>query len=258
MMNMMNLESMATFALSQSGAGAGGISAESLQELILSGGYLMIPLALCSMLALAFSIERWLGLRSSALGSKRLAREIIETARDQGAHAALAVCEQNRSTPLARIVGSGLERMDTDFAEREKVVEDAAHGEIQKLSRNLRPLFLVWLIAPLLGLLGTVWGMIKAFSGIAVEAGIGKPEVLADGIYHALTTTAAGLTVAIPAIVAYWYLQGRIEGFAARIETVHRDVENAVRPRAPKPLSATPANAESVHTSPAAARSAGS
>lgn len=208
---------------------------ESLQELIIErGGVLMIPIALCSLVALAFALERWLSLRTPALGSKRLGDEIVEAARDGGPTAALAVCEQNRAKPLARTIAAGLARADADFSEREKVVEDAAHAEIQKLSRNLRPLFLVWLIAPLLGLLGTVWGMIKAFGNIAVEDGLGKPELLADGIYGALTTTAGGLGVAIPAIVAYWYLQGRIEAFAARVETTYREVETATRPRAPR------------------------
>jgi len=224
---------------------AEGLTAESLQDLILRGGPLMVPIALCSFLALAFALERAIGLRDSHLGTKRLGREIIDTARDSGAHAALSVCEQNRSKPLARIVASGLDRMESDFTEREKVVEDAAHGEVRQMSRNLRPLFLVWLIAPLLGLLGTVWGMIEAFSNIAMEDGIGKPEMLAGGIYRALTTTAAGLVVAIPAICAYWYLQGRIERFASRAETVHREVENAIRPRLPRPVPAVTSEAAS-------------
>ena len=206
-----------------------GMTAESLQDLILRGGPLMIPLGLCSLVALAFSIERWLGLRSGNLGSKRLGKEIVEAAEQHGAAAALKVCTDNASKPLARVVGSSLERMDTDFAEREKVVEDAAYAEVRAMSRNLRPLFLVWLIAPLLGLLGTVWGMIEAFGSIAGEGGIGKPELLAGGIYRALTTTAVGLVVAIPAICAYWFLQGQIEKFAARAETTHRDAENALR-----------------------------
>lgn len=221
----------------------------SLQELIIErGGVLMIPIALCSLVAMAFAIERWLALRSAALGSGRLGREIVEAARDRGAHAALDVCEQHRSKPLARTIAAGLARIDADFSEREKVVEDAAHAEIQRMGRNLRPLFLVWLIAPLLGLLGTVWGMIKAFGNIAVESGIGKPELLADGIYGALTTTAGGLAVAIPAIVAYWYLQGRIEAFAARVESTYREVETATRPRAPRPVSAPAAPAAAAHT----------
>ncbi len=209
---------------------------ETLQELILRGGPLMVPIALCSLVALAFSIERWIGLRTSNLGSKRLGKEIVEAAREQGAHAALDICEQKRDKPLARVLAAGLERAGADFSEREKVVEDAAHFEVTGLARNLRPLFLVWLVAPLLGLLGTVWGMIEAFGDIAGEGGLGRPEVLAGGIYRALTTTAAGLVVAIPAICAYWYLQGRIEAFATRAESVYRDVENAVRPKAPRPV----------------------
>jgi biopolymer transport protein ExbB len=232
-----------------------GATAESLQDLILRGGPLMVPIGLCSLVALAFAIERGIALRAGPLGSKRLGREIIEAARDRGAHAALDVCEGHRGKPLARIVAAGLGRIDTDFAEREKVVEDVAHAEVRALSRNLRPLFLVWLVAPLLGLLGTVWGMIEAFSNIAMEEGLGKPELLAAGIYRALTTTAAGLVVAIPAICAYWYLQGRIERFASRAEVVHRDVEEAIRPRAPRPVAPT-AETGSAGAAPAAAPAA--
>lgn len=216
---------MGTLAILQ----GSGMTAESLQDLILRGGPLMIPLALCSLVALAFSIERWMGLQSGKLGSKRLGKEIAEAAQSDGAMAALKVCNDNGTKPLARVVGAALERMDTEFSEREKVVEDAAYAEVRAMGRNLRPLFLVWLIAPLLGLLGTVWGMIEAFGSIAGEGGIGKPELLAGGIYRALTTTAVGLVVAIPAICAYWFLQGQIEKFAARAETTHRDVENAIR-----------------------------
>ena len=161
--------------------------ADSLFNLIERGGILMIPIGLCSLVAFAFAFERWIGLRSGALGSKKLQRKITEAATQSGRRAALEVCEQAPSAPLARIVSAGLTRASADFQEREKIVEDAANGEVRKLARNLRPLFLVWLIAPLLGLLGTVWGMIKAFKGIAGEGGIGKPEILADGIYSALS-----------------------------------------------------------------------
>jgi biopolymer transport protein ExbB len=225
MITFLSSSSVGAFALLQ----GTGSTAESLQDLILRGGPLMIPLALCSLVALAFSIERWMGLQSGKLGSKRLGEEIVETAKSDGAMAALKVCNDNGSKPLARVIGSALERMDTEFSEREKVVEDAAYAEVRSMSRNLRPLFLVWLIAPLLGLLGTVWGMIEAFGSIASESGIGKPELLAGGIYRALTTTAIGLVIAIPAICAYWFLQGRIEKFAARAETTHRETENALR-----------------------------
>lgn len=202
---------------------------ESLKDLILRGGVLMIPIGVCSLIAMAFALERWIGLRSGALGSRRLERDIVEAARSSGRAAAVERCDASSGKAIARILRAGIVRADADFAEREKVVEDAAHAEIRRLGRNLRPLFLVWLIAPLLGLLGTVWGMIQAFKGIAGSEGLGNPKVLADGIYGALSTTAGGLAVAIPAIVAYWFLQGKIEAFAARVERSHRSVEEALR-----------------------------
>ncbi|MEL6429057.1 MAG: MotA/TolQ/ExbB proton channel family protein [Planctomycetota bacterium] len=222
------------------------VDAESLFELIERGGVLMVPIALASFVALAFAIERLVGLRAGALGSKRLQRDVVDAARTRGRDAALGLCREQADKPLARILAAGLARTNADFAEREKVVEDAANGEVRRLARNLRPLFLVWLIAPLLGLLGTVWGMIKAFKGIAGEGGIGRPEVLADGIYGALSTTAAGLAVAIPSIVAYWYLQGRIEAFAARVEEAHRGVEEGLSgavTTGPRPSTEAPAPA---------------
>ncbi|MEZ6016948.1 MAG: MotA/TolQ/ExbB proton channel family protein [Planctomycetota bacterium] len=215
-------------ALLQGGSAAAQTpSVDSLFELIKAGGPLMIPIGLCSVAALAFAVERWLRLQPMAIGSQKLGAEIAEATRAGGAKAGLDACGA-RKKPLERILAAGLERSHMAFADREKVVEDTAGAEVRLLGRNLRPLFLVWLIAPLLGLLGTVWGMIEAFSNIALTSGIGKPEQLARGIYVALTTTAAGLTVAIPTIVFYWVLQGRIERFAATSEEAYRAVDSAL------------------------------
>jgi len=198
-------------------------SVQSMYELIVSGGPLMIPIGLCSVVALGFATERWVRLQPRALGSAGFGRSVVGAAREGGAARALALCEGARS-PLARILAAGLRQAQAPFLEREKAVEDVAAGEIKRLGANLRPLLLVWLIAPLLGLLGTVWGMIQAFGSIARASAIGRPELLASGIYTALTTTAAGLAVAIPAIVLHHVLRGRIEGFAQRAEEVYRDV----------------------------------
>ena len=119
--------------------------------------------------------------------------------------------------------------MDWPFLEREKVVEDIAAGEMLQLGAKLRPLFLVFLIAPLLGLLGTVWGMIEAFSSLAAKGAQDNAEVIAAGIYQALSTTAAGLAVAIPSVVAYYWLRGRVEAFGIRTEGIYRDLEEASR-----------------------------
>jgi len=200
---------------------------DSLFDLLKAGGPLMIPIGLCSVFALAFAVERWLRIQPLSLGSKKLAQEINDATRAGGASAGLAKCGA-RKRPLERILAAGLERAHMAFADREKVVEDVAAAEVRTLARNLRPLFLVWLVAPMLGLLGTVWGMIEAFSNIALASGIGKPEQLARGIYVALVTTAAGLAVAIPTIVFYWLLQGRIEQFASTAEESYRDLDRSL------------------------------
>jgi len=200
---------------------------ESMLDLAMAGGPLMIPIAACSVVALAFSVERWLRLRPAYLGTARFGRSVVAAVQDTGVSSAIDLCETKRY-PLARILRAGLRRAKDPFLAREKAVEDMAAGEVKRLSANLRPLLLVWLIAPLLGLLGTVWGMIEAFSEIATEAGLGRPELLATGIYQALATTAAGLAVAIPAVVAHHYLKGRIEAFARRSEDLYRELDEAM------------------------------
>lgn len=196
----------------------------SLYELIVAGGPLMIPIGLCSVVALAYATERWIRLRPGYLGTTAFGRAVVKTVRDEGVDPALKLCNKD-SHPLARILAAGLKRAEEPFLDREKAVEDTAASEVRKLGSNLRPLLLVWLVSPLLGLLGTVWGMIDAFSGIATEAGMGRPEVLADGIYKALMTTAAGLSVAIPAIVLHHFLRGKLEVFAESSEAFYREID---------------------------------
>ncbi len=200
---------------------------ESLFELLLSGGPLMIPIGLCSVIALAYATERWVRLRPRYLGTTSFGRKVVAEVQERGADSALDLCESDAS-PLARILATGLKRANMPFLDREKAVEDRAASELKQQQTNLRPLFLVWLIAPLLGLLGTVWGMIEAFSNIAGENGLGNAELLASGIYKALTTTAAGLSVSIPAMVAYWYLKGRIDVFSRRFEDLYREVDESL------------------------------
>ncbi len=197
------------------------VSLESLYEMLLDGGPLMIPIAVCSIIALAFVVERSTNLRSSTIGNKRFARDLTAIFEKEGAETAMQLCESSK-TPLSRILHSSLSRRDQPFLEMEKAVEDTGVREVKRLSAGLRPLVVVAMITPLLGLLGTVWGMIGAFTNIAVQDGLGKPELLAGGISQALITTAAGLAVAIPTQAAYYYFRSRIDRFARLAEDAHQ------------------------------------
>jgi biopolymer transport protein ExbB len=203
-------------------------SLDSVFDMVIGGGPIMIPIALCSVIALAFTVERWLRLRSGALGTNGFGGELLMAVKEGGADRGLALCAE-RDLPLSRIVQSALASWNEPFLEREKVVEDAGAREVRRLSANLKPLVVVAMIAPLLGLLGTVWGMILAFSTIALQDGLGKPEMLAAGIGQALITTAAGLTIAIPTQAAYYYLKGRIERFSRAAEELYGKVTEDLR-----------------------------
>lgn len=196
------------------------MSFDSLFDILLSGGPLMIPIALCSVIALAYMCERSLRLRSGRLAHKRFEADLAEAVRSGGAQAGVELCE-SRDTSQARVLAVGLRHADWPFLEREKAVEDAGSREVQRLTAPLRPLVVIGMIAPLLGLLGTVWGMIEAFASIALESGLGSPETLASGISQALVTTAAGLSVAIPSQAAYYYFKSKIDRFVRQTEDAY-------------------------------------
>jgi biopolymer transport protein ExbB len=205
-------------------AAATPVALDSVQDMILNGGPFMIPIALCSVVALAYVVERVIGLAERRLGPRRFESDLVSALDSGGAEGALRVCESG-DTPLARILGAGLRRTALPTLEREKAVEDAGQREFKRLSAGLRPLVVVGMIAPLLGLLGTVWGMIGAFSSIALQDGLGRPELLAAGISQALITTAAGLCVAIPTQAAYYWLRSRIDRFARRTEDAYEALD---------------------------------
>ncbi len=203
----------------------GSVGLNSLFDMVLDGGPLMVPIALASVVALGLVVERSIRLRDGELGSKKQVRAILELTRSAGPSKALALCSE-RSTPLGRILATGLRHARSPFGDRELAVEDAGTREAKRLTTPLRPLVLVSVVAPLLGLLGTVWGMIQAFSEIAGEDAIGKPELLAGGISQALITTAAGLSVAIPTQAAIFWLRGKIDRFVRRSEDAYLELSD--------------------------------
>jgi len=200
-------EPQRTIDLAVKGAGPGPAS---LFSLILKGGYVMIPLGLCSVLALAVAVERFISLKRDKILPPEFVAGIKSTlAGTDDVDKAVAYCE-DRPSPISNIFRAGISRIRQGAASIEKAIEDAGSREVDKLKRSLRPLSVIATVAPLLGLLGTVYGMISAFQS-ASAMGVGKADRLATGIYEALVTTAAGLTLAIPVLVVYQILCSRVD-----------------------------------------------
>jgi biopolymer transport protein ExbB len=198
-------------------------SMASLYEIVVSGGPIMIPIGVCSIVALAYAVERFLHLRRAPLGISDLGGEIVAVVRAGGRERGLELCA-SKPSPLARVLSTALSRWSEPRLEREKAVEEAGLREVRRLNAGLKPLVVVTALAPLLGLLGTVWGMIICFSTVARAQALGQPERLANGISQALITTAAGLIIAIPTQAIYYWFKSRIERFARTAEDLYSEL----------------------------------
>ena len=212
---------------------------DSLFETLVRGGPAMIPLALCSLFALAWALDRALRMRRRALGTRAQAEQLASAAREGGPIRALDLARAN-PTVLARIFQPVFERWEEDRTGLEKAVEDAGSREIRTLQTSLRPLAVITVIAPLLGLFGTVMGIIIAFRDIALSNAMGKPEALATGIAQALVTTATGLAIAIPTHAAYYWLRGRIDRFWRLVEETGDLIFAARSGRSARPATSAP------------------
>jgi len=200
-------------------AAAGGVEApRTIFDYFWAGGKLMWAILACSIVAAAFAIERAFSLQRSKIVDDALHSEIIRLAESEGPESALALARSN-DTPMTRVLSGVLACSGSPRAEMESVIEDAGARELWELQRNARPLGIISNVAPLLGLLGTVLGIIRAFSDVATqESAIGNPKMLATGIYEALITTAAGLSVAIPAYLLYHFFRGKADVLMRDIE----------------------------------------
>ena len=186
----------------------------NLLDLLVKGGYLMIPIGVMSLIVVTFGLERWLGLRRRRILSPRLMRGIGALAVEPDGFDPRRAYDLCQLHPCAagRVIKAMLLKAGRPHAEVERAVQDAAQREADRLYANVRWLSLAAGVAPLLGLLGTVWGMIQAFFATAnLPTGANKAEYLAQGIYVALVTTFAGLAVAIPAAVLAHLFEGRIQ-----------------------------------------------
>ncbi len=189
--------------------------------LIVKGGWFMVPILLMSLLVATFTIERFIALREE----KVLPRELISDLGRLGGHQggfdprqAYRLCQQFPST-ASNVIRAMLLKVGRPHAEVEHAVAEASEREAERMYANVRWLNLAAAVAPLLGLMGTVWGMIRAFHDTTQLApGQNKADYLAEGIYVALVTTLSGLAVAIPAAILAHYFEGRITNMFHRID----------------------------------------
>lgn len=178
----------------------------------------MIPIGLCSLIAMATFLERWWALREHSVVPADVRREVLEVLRQGRPGDGLALCKREQM-PMARVLEVAIEHRDRPRVELREKLEEVGRREAANLERYLPILGTIASIAPLLGLLGTVGGMILTFDVIEHQ-GLGDVGALAGGISQALITTFAGLCVGIPALVANRYLLARVDRLVMSLEEV--------------------------------------
>lgn len=185
-------------------------------EFLARGGVLMIPLGICSVVSLAIIIERALNLRAARI----LPPDVIQQARlllaENQVGEAVILCRRQPSA-IGRILLAAISNYDKEKEELKSIVEDAGRQEAPTLDRYLGVLGTIAAISPLLGITGTVFGMIRVFATVS-EKGVAHPSQLAGGIYEALITTAAGLVIAIPTLIFYNYFTARSDRLILELE----------------------------------------
>jgi biopolymer transport protein ExbB len=185
-------------------------------EIVKAGGIMMGPIILASIVAAAIFLERLWTLQAKRVLPGELTQKVwrwVEQGQIQDKH--IAALQQN--SPLGKILAAGLINRHRERAVIREGIEDTGRHVVHELDRFIGALGTIASLSPLMGLLGTVFGMIRTFNAITVS-GIGNPASLAGGIAEALITTAAGLTVAIPALIAYKYLRGRVQQLVVQME----------------------------------------
>lgn len=185
-------------------------------DLIAKGGVFMYPIILCSVATVGLFLERIWALRRSRVIPPDFMENVEELLRKNKIQDALFLC-QGYSSPIARIFLSGLKKWSSGLWVVKEAIEERGGREARALMKNVGTLSTIANLSPLLGLLGTVSGMIKIFNAIAIQ-GSGNPAPLAGGIAEALITTAAGLCVAIPALVCYRFLRERADSMISEME----------------------------------------
>jgi biopolymer transport protein ExbB len=200
----------------------------SLWQVFLAGGPVMWPILGASIWALAITIEKFWYLNKVSIDTQKFLGSILDKMKRHETKDALAICDSTRS-PIANILKAGILKYDRPKPQIVEAIEDASLYEIPKLEKNLTAIATIAHVAPLLGLLGTVTGMVRCFQTIQAKSSSFHPVSpgdLAGGIWEALLTTVAGLIVAIPAFMAYNYLASRINSFILEMEKASTELVN--------------------------------
>ncbi len=187
-------------------------------DFIAKGGVLVVPILLCSVVALAIFVERiirFAKIKSRGVGLAEKTVRMLKEGKEKDA----CVMLENSNSPMGRVLLQAIDVMDQDRDTLETVIANSTDEEVRDLSSYLQTLATMGNIAPLLGLLGTVMGMIKAFMVIQQMGGKVNAAVLAGGIWEAMLTTALGLAVALPTMVAHSYLLARVDKYEARLQS---------------------------------------
>jgi len=205
--------------------GVNSIPSRSLLQIIQAGGIIMVPILFCSMLTLVFVFERALALRTGRVIPKPFIKRVMHRLREGtiDREQALSLCKENNS-PVAEVLTGAFRKWGKPSVEVEQAILDEGERAAVALRRYVRLFNAVATISPLLGLLGTVLGMITAFNDIAATNAMGRPELLAAGISEALITTAAGLVVAIPSLSLYLFFMSRVDSLVIEIDRLGKEV----------------------------------
>ncbi|MBN1405883.1 MAG: MotA/TolQ/ExbB proton channel family protein [Candidatus Omnitrophica bacterium] len=202
-------------------------------EMIVKGGPIMYPIVLCSIIALAIVIERIFHLHRAKIDTKKFMDEISDKLKRNRIMEAVNMCE-NTPGPIAHILKAGILKHDRPKEDIKESIEEAGLYEIPRLEKNLPVLSTIAQVSTLLGLLGTVCGLVQCFQVIqekSTSLNPVSPGDLAGGIWQALLTTVAGLSVAIPTYVAYNYLTNKVDGFVLDMERSATDLVNILTQR---------------------------
>ncbi|MDD5238607.1 MAG: MotA/TolQ/ExbB proton channel family protein [Candidatus Omnitrophica bacterium] len=200
----------------------------SLWQIFIAGGPVMWPILLCSIFALAIVLEKFWHLHKINIDTQEFLKKILDKIKHHETKEALQICDNTKS-PIANILKAGILKYDRPRPQIIEAIEDASLYEIPRIEKNLTTLATIAHVSPLLGLLGTVTGMVRCFQTIQAKATSFHPVSpgdLAGGIWEALLTTVAGLIVAIPTFIVYNYLVSRINNFILEMEKASTELVN--------------------------------